>query len=95
MSKSKINLETVITRRTDLPTTDLGGEIGMVNVELGKYFALNPVGTRIWELLEKPNSINGLVSILMEQYDVDIDTCTGEVVQFIENMLQLELITQQ
>ena len=35
----------------------LHDELVMMDMEKGKYFSLNPVATRIWDLLEKPLDI--------------------------------------
>jgi len=90
---SKLSLDTVIVRRDDIPTTDIDGELGMMSIEKGKYFTLDEVGTRIWELLETPNTINKMVDVLMTEYDVDFETCANDVMELVEKLLQEDLVT--
>ena len=33
----------------------------MMHLEKGKYFGLNPLGKRIWELIEKPKSFSEII----------------------------------
>ena len=46
-----ININNVVSRRNDIDTTDLNGEIVMMDLEKGRYFSLNGVGSRIWEII--------------------------------------------
>lgn len=90
---SKLSLDTVIVRRDDIPTTDIDGELGMMSIEKGKYFTLDEVGTRIWALLETPNTVNKMVDVLMTEYDVDFETCANDVMELVEKLLQEDLVT--
>lgn len=72
-------------RRADgLLTAAVNDELLMMSVEHGKYFNLNAVGTRIWELLETPITMDGLVATLTDEYDVAPDTARREVERFID-----------
>ena len=63
-----ININNVVSRRNDIDTTDLNGEIVMMDLEKGRYFSLNGVGSRIWEIIEEPIGINKIVDCLLEEY---------------------------
>lgn len=67
-------------------------EIVMLDLELGKYFALNPVASRVWELLEKPNSIEELCKSLLNEYQVEEEQCKKEVEALLEQLVKLKLI---
>jgi hypothetical protein len=70
----------------------LNDELVMMDIEQGKYFSLNPVATRIWDLLEKPLSLEELCSLLMEEYEVDITQCMTELQEHVGEMEKLGLI---
>ncbi|GEM_PF-2072430 len=40
-----------------------------------RYFSINPVDTRIWELLENPISFDKLVASLIGEHDVPVEIC--------------------
>ena len=67
-------------------------EVVLMSIEAGYYFALDTVGSRIWELLSKPLTNDELTEALMEEYDVERDTCVKEVNSFIEEMRSKNLI---
>lgn len=88
----EIAFDTIILRRDDLPTADLDGEIGMMNIEKGKYYALDKVGSYIWNLLDKPQSVKDIIAILLEEYEVDTETCQEQVLEFVNKLNLAKLI---
>jgi hypothetical protein len=56
----------------------------MMHLEKGKYFGLNPIGKRIWELLEQPKTLEELVSVLLSEYEVSEEQCRQEVFDFLQ-----------
>ena len=70
----------------------LHDELVMMDIEQGKYFSLNPVATRIWELLENPLTIEGLCALLMDEYEVEEEQCRHEVTGVLDEMLKLEIV---
>lgn len=73
----------------------LHDEMVMMDLGQGKYFSLNPVATRIWDLLEKPLSVDELCQALADEYDVDHDRCRHEVTEHLAEMAQLGLLLVQ
>jgi hypothetical protein len=64
----------------------------MMDIDQGKYFSLNPVATRIWDLLETYLGIDELCRQLMEEYEVDFKKCSEEVEEYLNEMLMLGLL---
>ena len=69
-------------------------ELVMMDIDKGKYFALNPVATRIWDLLEKPLTIDELCGILMDEYDVETEQCLKETEELLREMVKLGLVVE-
>jgi len=70
----------------------LHDELVMMDIGQGKYFSLNPVATRVWDLLENPLSLDELCGRLMEEYEVDIEQCRAEVTEVISEMVKLGVV---
>ena len=67
----------------------------LMSFEAESYFGLDPVGSRIWELIsKKPVTADELVVLLMEEYEVDEKTCHADVQRFIDDMSAKKLIRQ-
>jgi hypothetical protein len=75
-------------------TGQLHDELVMMDIDQGKYFSLNNVGTRIWELLENPMSQDELCSALMEEYEVDEEQCREETGELLREMGRLGLVVE-
>jgi hypothetical protein len=70
----------------------LHDELVMMDLDKGKYFSLNPVATRIWDLLEESQGIGDLANLLIEEYEVDLDQCNKEVEEHLHEMVKLGLV---
>ena len=81
-----INLNTVVSHRTDIDTTDLNGDIVMMDLEKGKYFSLNGVGSRIWNLVGEPVEVSKVIDSLLEEYDIGRDECEKNVLEFLSKL---------
>jgi hypothetical protein len=81
-----------IQRIGDAPTAYLGDSLLMMSVEKGQYFTLNAVGTRIWELLEKPTTQAALVRQLVTEYEVRPENCAAQVAAFLAALRQRDLL---
>lgn len=70
-------------------------EMVMMDLDQGKYFSLNPVATRIWDLLERPLSVSDMCTILIDEYDVMPERCVREVHEHLQEMIRLGLVVRQ
>jgi hypothetical protein len=48
-------------------TSQLGDESVILDLSDGIYYGLDPIGTRIWNLLESPRSVQDLCDQLQEE----------------------------
>ena len=88
----KISMETLVSQKENIDASELDGEKVMMNFEKGKYFVMNDIGSRIWDILNTPTSVNKIVLILLSEYDVDQETCEKTVIEFLERVYDEELI---
>lgn len=87
-----INLETVINKNLEIDDTDLDGEKVMMNLDKGEYFMMNEVGSRIWDIIIEPINVKGIIEALLSEYEVDEETCTDTVIEFLGRLNNAELI---
>jgi hypothetical protein len=62
-------------------------EAVMMSINAGRYYGLNAVASRIWELLETPQNVPELCRQILEEFEVDAPTCETEVRRFIGELL--------
>ncbi|NYC31726.1 PqqD family peptide modification chaperone [Clostridium saccharobutylicum] len=56
-----VGYNTKVCQSKQIDTTDLNGDKVMMNLDKGKYFALNSVGSRIWEIIEQEIYVKDLI----------------------------------
>ena len=89
---SEIFPETIIQRNENLLSNNLGEDIVMMDIEKGSYYGLEEVAARIWELTENPASISSICQTLTAEYDVSQEQCSEEVMKFVKDLLNQEII---
>ena len=92
MKIQTIELKSIVNQNKDIDATDLNGEKVMMNLDIGKYFALNSVGSRIWEIIDEPITVQGVIDMLLQEYDVDYKMCEENVLMFLGRLKDDELI---
>lgn len=85
---------TTYTRNSKTISGRLHDELVMMDLDQGKYFSLNPVATRIWDLLENPLDMDELCGALTVEYDVSTEQCMNEVKEYLEEMAALGLVVR-
>jgi hypothetical protein len=86
MEKKRISTESTVSRIEDIVVGDIDDEKVMMSVEKGEYFGLDPIGSRVWEMIERPVRVSDLIDALLAKYDVDRETCERDVLAFLEEL---------
>jgi hypothetical protein len=77
-----------LTRNGNILHAPVGTEEAvMMSIDAGRYYGLNAVAARIWELLESPKTIAQLCGQICEEFDVDAQTCETEVLKFVDALI--------
>ena len=87
-----LGLSTVVVRSGEPLTAVVDDELVMLDARIGAYFGLDGVGTRIWELLEEPRSVEDLCAVLVSEFDVDLEQCRAELTTFIGELADAQLV---
>ncbi len=95
IKEKKINLETLVCQKKDLFVTEIDGEKVMMHINNSKYYAMNEVGSRIWDLIAEPVPLYEIVNTLLNEYQIDEETCKNAVLEFIINVYNEEIIEVQ
>lgn len=73
-------------------STRLDGEEVILHRGSEKYFGLNEVGTRLWEALEEPRTVDELVATIAEEFDVPEERSREDVETFVADLKAADLI---
>ena len=87
-----MDLSTNLTRSEKIVFTHLDDTIVMMDVEEGHYYELDPIATRIWELIEEGSTVGAICDALVEQYEVDPQECRQDTLEFLERAAERGLV---
>lgn len=69
-------------------TAMVGNELVMMSVEQGSYIALNEVGSRIWTLIDAPQSLDEICGTLEREFEVEPAVCRVEAEAFVNTLVE-------
>ena len=102
-SPRHMNLSTQVAQRADdrrsFVTRHIAGETLIVPVsghvmDLQSIFVLNPVASRIWELLGAPTTADLIADTIAAEFAVSRQHAADDVVEFLEALGHRDLIQQ-
>jgi hypothetical protein len=70
-------------RRGSVASQVADGEAVLLDIESGKYFSLNLVGSRIWELCDGTRTAAEIISIVCDEFLVTEDMATADTYEFL------------
>lgn len=82
----------VIKRRDDLIAQEMDGELVMLDMQSGQYFGLDSIASAIWQHIDQPITVRNLCAKLESEYDVSHERCLEDVLLFLNELHQKELI---
>ena len=73
--------------------TRIDGEIVLMNIDTGNFFALKATGLAIWDLIADANDRTSIVQSLAATYSVAPDQCEKEVDAFLFEIEKAGFVT--
>lgn len=77
----------------DVLMQELEDEIVLLDLQGGRYFGLDEVGARAWQVLSETGDREQVVTTLLAEYDVDETTVRADVDALIQQLQEANLIT--
>lgn len=70
----------------------LDGETVLLNLESERYYGLDRVGTRLWQLLRETDSVEATVQKMLTEFDVAETVLRGDVARWLSELLAAGLL---
>ena len=87
-----ITATSVVVASKDQVSSDLAGETILLSLQTAKYYGLDQVGARVWELMQEPIRVAEICGAIGREYDVDPDQCEQDVIALLRELDAQELI---
>jgi hypothetical protein len=69
------------------------GEAVILSLDTKAFRGLNPVGSRVWELIDGRRSVDEIVEVIVREFDVTRERAAGDVQAFVRELLDKGLVT--
>jgi len=84
--------QTRIVATKDQVSCDLAGEAAILNLKNGVYYGLDPVGARIWNLIQEPKTLAQIRETILAEYDVEPDRLNADLHSLLAQLADQQLI---
>ncbi len=74
---------------------EIDGEMVLLDLKSESYFGLDPVATRIWQLLQSHGDLQQVQAIMADEFEVDGDQLTRDLRDHINELLAAGLVHLQ
>ena len=76
----------------DILFRELEGEAVLLNLKSGVYFGLDPIGTRIWRLIQEKERLEAILQVLVQEYDVEEKKCREDLLHLFGELKKNGLV---
>ena len=88
-------LESRIRRAGDVVFRELDGDTVLLDLKRGTCFTLDPVGTRIWQLLGESGPLSDIIATLVREFDVEESTAARDLLGVINDLAAQGLVSPE
>jgi hypothetical protein len=83
---TSLSVHSIVVATTEQVSCPLGEESAILNLKNSVYYGMNPVGARVWNLVQQPKSVLQLRDALLEEYEVEASRCERDLLDLLEQM---------
>jgi hypothetical protein len=83
-----ISLNDSLVLRPEVVFRELDDEAVLLNLKTGTYFGLDPVGTRVWQLLVEDGSLARVLETLLQEYEVEPATLEWDLLNLSRQLCE-------
>ena len=91
-SSTALRDDSIVTVSPRQISSAMGAEQAILQLDSGKYFGLNPVGARVWQLLATPRAVSEVLATLLAEYEVPAERCRADLIALLEKLRAAGLI---
>lgn len=73
-------------------SSDLAGEVIILDLSRGMYYGLDDVGALVWRSIQQPRTLASLREAVLAEYDVAPERCERDLHELLTDLAQAGLI---
>ena len=91
----QVSLDSRVTIHEDAVFRELDGEAVILQLEAGMYFGLDPIGTRLWKLIEAHGQLRPVLDAALQEFDVTSEVLERDLIELVSGLAEKQLIVVQ
>lgn len=72
---------------------EVSGEMVLLDLASENYFGLDPIGARIWQLLQEKDDLASLHETMLAEFDVESDQLEADLIELIGKLEEAGLVS--
>jgi hypothetical protein len=81
-----LGMSDIIVRDPATLSAEIDGEVVALDVDKGVCYGLDPIGARIWAMIERPIAVEAVCAALITEYRIDAGTCERDVLDLFADL---------
>lgn len=90
-----INLDTLISIPEVVYTQEVGDETILLDTQGGRYFSLDPVGSRMWQLIREHRALRPVYDVILTEYNVAPERLEADLLALANKLIEKGLVVIQ
>ena len=91
-SPADVTFDSILRRSDDVLFQEVGGEAVLLDLASEQYFGLDPVGTRIWELLDGQTALEQVHATLCGEFDAPAERIQADLLALVQELAVAGLV---
>jgi len=88
-----MDLRTKVTFSESVFAQEVDGEMVLLDMNSENYFGLDAVGTDIWQAMQEKETLQEVLNVLLDQYEVEEEVLKKDLLNFVDKLQESGLIT--
>ena len=87
-----LSKDSIVVAGKDMLSSDLAGEVVILNLTEAKYYGLEAVGAQVWQMMQEPVSVEHIRNTILDEYDVAPEQLDSELMSLLQHLHEKGLI---
>jgi hypothetical protein len=88
----KLSPEAIVVASKEQMASDIGGETVILGLTAGRYYGLDAIGARVWQLIQTPTALSEVRDAIVAEYEVEPERCEADLMVLLQAMADAGLI---
>lgn len=85
-------LTDIVCVSTSQVASRVGDEVAILDLDNSVYYGLDPVGARVWELIQEPKALSSVLESMLAEFEVDEATARSDLLALIDELIDKRLV---